>query len=50
MVGDYFYILEERQRKVNDLRERINHRLEQIQQDGLISIYDFRRLWIELEV
>ena len=46
--------LEERQRKVNDLRERINRRLEQIQQDGLISIYDFGtltyigRLWIDL--
>ena len=46
--------LEERQRKVNDLRERINRRLEQIRQDGLISIYDFGtltyigRLWIDL--
>ena len=46
--------LEERQRKVNDLRERINRRLLQIQQDGLISIYDFGtltyigRLWINL--
>ena len=50
MVAEYFYIIEERQRKVNDLRERINRRLEQIQQDGLISIDDFGRLWIELEV
>ena len=47
-------ILEERQRKVNDLRERINRTLEQVQQDGLISIYDFGtltyigRLWIDL--
>ena len=46
--------LEERQRKVNDLRERINRRLEQIRQDGLISIYDFGTLtyvgglWIDL--
>ena len=37
-------ILEERQRKVNDLRERINRTLEQVQQDGLISIYDFGTL------
>jgi len=37
-------ILEERQRKVNDLRERINRKLEQVQQDGLISIYDFGTL------
>ena len=36
--------LEEKQRKVNDLRERINRRLLQIQQDGLISIYDFGTL------
>ena len=47
-------ILEERQRKVNDLRERINRKLEQVQQDGLISIYDFGTLtyigqvWIDL--
>ena len=37
-------ILEERQRKVNDLRERINRKLKQIQQDGLISNYDFGTL------
>ena len=47
-------ILEERQRKVNDLRDRINRKLEQVQQDGLISIHDFGtltyigRLWIDL--
>ena len=47
-------ILEERQRKVNDLRERINRKLEQVQQDGLISIHDFGTLtyigqvWIDL--
>ena len=47
-------VLEEKQRKVNDLRERINRRLLQIQQDGLISIYDFGtltyigRLWVDL--
>ena len=47
-------ILEERQRKVNDLRERINRKLKQIQQDGLISNYDFGTLtyigqvWIDL--
>ena len=47
-------ILEERQRKVNDLRDRINRKLEQVQQDGLISIYDFEtltyigRVWIDL--
>ena len=47
-------ILEERQRKVRDLRERINRKLEQVQQDGLISIYDFGTLtyigqvWIDL--
>ena len=37
-------ILEERQRKVNDLQERINRKLKQVQQDGLISIYDFGTL------
>jgi len=37
-------ILEERQRKVNDLRERINRKLEQVQQGGLISIDDFGTL------
>ena len=47
-------LLEERQRKVSDLRERINRKLEQVQQDGLISIYDFGTLtfmgqvWIDL--
>ena len=47
-------ILEERQRKVNDLQERINRILQQVQQDGLISIYDFGtltyigRVWIDL--
>ena len=47
-------ILEERQRKVNDLHGRINRVLQQVQQDGLISIYDFGRLtyigqvWINL--
>jgi hypothetical protein len=47
-------LLEERQRKVRDLRERINRKLEQVQQDGLISIYDFGTLtyigqvWIDL--
>ena len=47
-------ILEERQRKVNDLQDRINRKLEQVQQDGLISIYDFGtltyigRVWIDL--
>ena len=29
-------VLEERQRRVNDLRGRINRKLDQIQQDGLI--------------
>ena len=49
-------ILEERQRKVNDLRERINRKLEQVQQDGLISIHDFGTLtyigqvWIDLRI
>ena len=47
-------ILEERKRKVSDLRERINRTLEQVQQDGLISIHDFGtltyigRVWIDL--
>ena len=47
-------ILEERQRKVNDLHGRINRVLQQVQQDGLISIYDFEtltyigRVWIDL--
>ena len=47
-------ILEERQRKVNDLQERINRILQQVQQYGLISIYDFEtltcigRVWIDL--
>ena len=47
-------LLEERQRKVNDLQERINRKLAQVQQDGLISIYDFGTLtyigqvWIDL--
>ena len=47
-------ILEERQRKVNDLQERINRILQQVQQDGLISIYYFGtltyigRVWIDL--
>ena len=47
-------LLEERLRKVSDLRERINRKLEQVQQDGLISIYDFGTLtfmgqvWIDL--
>ena len=47
-------LLEERQRKVSDLRERINRKLEQVQQDGLISIYDFGtvtfmgQVWIDL--
>ena len=47
-------LLEERQRKVSDLRERINRTLEQVQQDGLISIYDFGtmtyigQVWIDL--
>ena len=47
-------ILEERQKKAKDLRERINRKLEQVQQDGLISIYDFGTLtyigqvWIDL--
>ena len=47
-------LLEERQRKFSDLRERINRKLEQVQQDVLISIYDFGTLtyigqvWIDL--
>ena len=47
-------ILEERQRKINDLRERINRKLVQIRQDGLISICDFERMnyigrvWVDL--
>ena len=46
--------LEERQRQVTDLQDRINQTLQQIQQDGLISIYDFEtlnyigRVWIDL--
>ena len=46
--------LEERQRQVADLQDRINQTLQQIQQDGLISIYDFEtlnyigRVWIDL--
>ena len=47
-------ILEGRQREVNDLQERINRKLKQVQQDGLISIYAFGTLtyigqvWINL--
>ena len=47
-------LLEERQRKVSDLRERINRKLGQVQQEGLISIYDFGTLtyigqvWVDL--
>ena len=47
-------ILEERQKKAKDLRERINRKLGQVQQDGLISIYDFGTLtyigqvWVDL--
>ena len=47
-------VLEERQRQVTDLQDRINQTLQQIQQDGLISIYDFEtlnyigRVWIDL--
>ena len=47
-------VLEEKQRQVTDLQDRINQTLQQIQQDGLISIYDFEtlnyigRVWIDL--
>ena len=37
-------ILEERQRKAKNLRERINRKLGKVQQDGLISIDDFGML------
>ena len=47
-------MLEERQLKVSTLQEKINRTLSQIQQDGLLSIYDFGMLnyigqvWINL--
>ena len=47
-------MLEERQLKVSNLQEKINRTLSQIQQDGLLSIYDFgmlnyiRQVWIDL--
>ena len=47
-------ILKEGQRKVSSLQEQVHRTLQQIQQDGLISIYDFCRLqyigevWIDL--
>ena len=37
-------VLEERQRQVNNLQERINRTLQQIQLEGLLPIYDFERL------
>ena len=37
-------VLEERQRQVYDLQERINRTLQQIQIEGLLPIYDFERL------
>lgn len=46
--------LEERQQQMSNLQEKVNRVLTQIQQDGLISIYDFGRLsyigdvWINL--
>ena len=47
-------VLEERQCKLNNLQERIHRTLQQLQLDGLISIYDFSMLnyvgcvWIDL--
>ena len=47
-------VLEDRQLQVTNLQDRINRMLQQIQQDGLISIYDFGtlnhigRMWIDL--
>ena len=47
-------ILEERQCKLNNIQERIQRTLQQLQLDGLISIYDFSMLnyvgcvWIDL--
>ena len=47
-------MMEERQLKVSNLQEKINRTLTQIQQDGLLSIYDFGMLnyighvWINL--
>ena len=37
-------VLEERQRQVNNLQERINRTLQQIQLEGMLPIYDFERL------
>ena len=37
-------VLEERQKQVNSLQERINRTLQQIQIEGLLPIYDFERL------
>ena len=37
--------LEERQREANGLQERINRTLLQLQQDGLVLIYDFEEVW-----
>ena len=47
-------MLEQRQLRVSNLQDRISRTLQQIQQDGLISIYDFGTLtyigqvWIDL--
>jgi len=47
-------VLEERQSQVTNLQDRINRTLQQIQLDGLISIYDYGtlsyigRVWIDL--